>query len=636
MSITYIDTSSKEIKIEGKKTSKSKRKLFFKAVLMTILATVGFLIIIGAILAIVIYPKAKSLQTQVEADYAQAKVLEASIKDKDMVKAESDLAKLKTQVQATRTEYNKLSFVKYIPIAASYYSDGGHLLNVADIGVAAGKDSLNVAASLGDVLGFKGAKTDLPAEKKAQLLITEGIPKLIPLVDDLAGKLTQIKNEVDQIDPNRYPGSLQIKGIKVKEAILTSKDYLAKAQDIIPQVKPLLLAVPDIAGEPDQKTYLLLFQNDKELRPTGGFITSYALANVKGGRLLNVTSDDIYHLDQKYTRTEVSPVAIDKYLGNYMLPIRDSNISPDYKVSAMKFESMYNTIPRMPKVAGVFALDTEFVRAFLAATGPITTKISKKTFSADNNRLGIPDVVYKLELEAEVIKQSQPNRKGILGELMNALIAKISNAKTDEIPKYLNVFLTEVKEKHILFYFHNNTVQNFVEKYNAAGQIVNYNGDYFHLNNANFGGLKGNLYIQQKVVQNIQIDSDGTVTKKVDVTLTNPVKADGWLSSIYLNWMRIYVPEGSTLIDKSVYKDFTSGVDLGKDFYAGYGPTYPLNYSVTSFSYKLPFTVTPGQPYKMLIQKQPGVSQVQMIIKINGVEKENFNLRTDTELSIPY
>ncbi len=636
MAITYIDTSSKEVKTEAQKSSKLKLKLFFKTVLLTILVTFGILVVISLVLTIVIYPKAKSLQTKIESTYKQAKVLEASLADKDIKKAESDLDKLKVDIKETRVEFNKLSFVRFIPIAAGYYSDGGHLLNVADIGVDLGKDSLVVAEPFGDVLGFKGAKSELNAEKKAEVLVTQVVPKLIPLVDEIAEKLTKVQKELNQINPNHYPSNLTIKKVKVREALLVSKKYLNKAQALIPEVKPLLLAAPEIAGVDEQKTYLLLFQNDKELRPTGGFITSYALAKVKGGRLLEVESDDIYHLDLKYRQTEKSPVAVRKYIGHSLLPIRDSNISPDYKVAAMRFENMYNTIAKMPKVSGVFALDTEFVRAFLEVTGPIKTKKTKETFSAENNRLGIPDVVYKLELHAEKIKSGSPDRKGILGELMDAMIDKVSAAKTDEMPKYIDVFLKEVKEKHILFYFHNSAVQNFVEKYNAAGQIKEYDKDYFHLNNSNFGGLKGNLYIKQKVVQDIKIDSDGNVTKKIDVTLTNPVKADGWLSSIYLNWMRIYVPEGSTLIDKKVYKDFTSGIELGKDFYAGYGPTYPLNSSVSTFSYKLPFTVAKGEPYKMLIQKQPGVGEVQMIIKINGDVKKDFKLRVDTQLSIPY
>lgn len=638
MAITYIDTAAKEVKTERAKSSKSHLKLFLKTVGLTILGTVGILVILGLILGVFLYPKARALQDQINKTYSQANLIKADLKDKDIKKAEVDLTGLKAEMGKTRDQFNKLSFTKHVPILASYYNDGEHLLNAADIGVELGQEGLKVIEPFGDVLGFKGTKTEVTAEKKAEVLVKDVIPKLIPLVDSISEKLTSVQAEVDQIDPGHYPASLQVKGVKVQETLKTSKDYLAKAQDIIPQIKPLLLSAPEIAGEPNQKTYLMLFQNDKELRPTGGFITSYALANVKGGRLLSVDSDDIYQLDLKYNRTETSPVAISKYLGNYTLPIRDSNFSPDYKVAAMKFESMYNTIRGMPKVSGVFALDTEFVRSFLEVTGPITTKKTKETFSAVNNRLGIPDVVYKLELHAEKIKSGQVDRKGILGELMNAMIEKVLSAKTDQLPKYINNFIKEVNEKHILFYFHDQAFQDFAEKYNAAGIIKDAptDSDYFHLNNANFGGLKGNLYIKQKVLQNITVSDDGTVTKKVDVTLTNPVKADGWLSSIYLNWMRIFVPLGSTLIDKKVYKDFTSTTELGKQVYAGYGPTYPLNFSVFTFTYQLPAKVDKNQPYKMMIQKQPGVDQVQMIIKINGVTKEDFMMRTDRQLSIPF
>lgn len=636
MAITYIDTAAKEIIPEGKKSSKFHPRLFLKTFFLTVAVTFGIFIVIGLISAFIFYPKFKSLQSQFDKTYSQAKILETSLKDRDIKKAETDLISLESQLKKTRSEYKKLSLFGYIPVIASYYNDGNHLLNTADIGINLGKKGLVAIDPFGDVLGFKGTKVELTAEKKAEVIIKKIVPKLIPLVDDISEDVLKAKTEINKIDQSRYPKSLTIKGVNIFQTLDTSKKLLNKASEIVPQVKPLLQAAPEVAGEPIGKNYLILLQNDKELRPTGGFITSYALAKVKGGRLIDVESDDIYQLDKKYRRTEESPDAVKKYLGWSLLPIRDSNISPDFKISAMQFESMYNTIPKMPKISGVFALDTEFVRALLEVTGPIKTKKTRETFSAKNNRLGIPDVVYKLELHAEKINRGKRERKGILGELMDALIDKVSNAKTDEMPKFISVFLKEIKEKHILFYFHNEVFQDFSEKYNASGRIKDYGKDYFHLNNSNFGGLKGNLYIKTKVEQNITIEDDGTVTKKVKVTLTNPVKADGWLSSIYLNWMRLYVPFGSSLIDKKVYKDFTSGVEFDKEVYRGFGPTYPLNSSTAIFTYKLPFKVKQGKPYKMLIQKQPGVEEVQMIIKINGQEKENFKLRTDTELSINF
>ena len=71
-------------------------------------------------------------------------------------------------------------------------------------------------------------------------------------------------------------------------------------------------------------------------------------------------------------------------------------MSPDYLVSAQKFESCYNTIPGIEKVDGVIALDTEFVRTLIEFTGPIKVDSCGETFSAENNQYGISDVVYRM------------------------------------------------------------------------------------------------------------------------------------------------------------------------------------------------------------------------------------------------
>ncbi len=633
MAIKVIDPTAKDIR-PGKKAPRTKLELLVKTALATFVVTFGVLVILGLLLAVLFYPQVRTLSQEVETTYSQAKKLETSLKDRDIKQSEQDLKVLQDQLKVIRGKFNNLGFVRFVPVAAGYYKDSEHLLNAADIGAEIGRRALVAVDPFGAILGFKGTTDTLNAEQKAEQLVTKVIPSLVPIVDDVTGKLALIEKEINGVDPDHYPPNFEIRGVKVRESLNLAKQTLKTVHEFLPQVKPLLLAAPEVAGTPVEKTYLVLLQNDKELRPTGGFITAYALVKVKNGQIVSKDSDDIYHMDQLYKRTEIAPEAIQKYIGHNSLPIRDSNISPDYKISAIKFESMYNTIKGFPKVDGVFALDTEFVRTILEATGPVTTKKTKETFSAENNRLGIPDVVYKLELISEKINGGKNDRKGIVGELMDTLMDKITNAKTDEFPKYVKAVLKTIEEKHLLFYFHNNVIQDFAEKYNAAGQIHSYNGDYFHLNNSNFGGLKGNIYIKQAVVQDINIDDSGTVTKKVDVTLTNPVKADGWLNSIYLNWMRIYVPRSSKLISEKVQKDFTSGEELGKEVYRGYSATSPLNKSIANFTYQLPFKVTQGEPYKMLIQKQPGIGELEMTIKINGVTKEHFMLREDKELKI--
>jgi hypothetical protein len=365
-------------------------------------------------------------------------------------------------------------------------------------------------------------------------------------------------------------------------------------------------------------------------------LTAYGVAKIKNGKLLDVTSDDIYQLDKRMVNYEPAPDPIRKYLNLTVFPIRDANLSPDFKESVLKFESFYKKIPKTEKINGVVAIDTEVVRRFLKLTGPITVEKFGETFSAEPHPVyKIPDVVYKLELYAEKVFHGKRDRKGMIGDLMDAMLEKLFNSDPKEFPKIFDTFLNSAEEKHLLFYMHDPKAQSLVEELNFAGRIPqNYEGDFLHLSNANFGGLKGNLYIKAVVEQDITVSKDGTVTKKIKQTLKNTEKADGWLNSVYLNWLRVYVPKGSKLISNEVFRDFKETEDLGYRVWESYSRTYPLDESTSLFTYELPFKIKKGQIYKMLIQKQPGIDP-RMIIRLNGKKVKEFDLKKDVEIEIP-
>ena len=623
MPITYVE-------IDSKKITKRRAKLPWKKILVGGAVFVLFVFIIGSVY---LYPRVRVLVRDSSAISQEARVLQAAIKKQDIQTAKKANLELRISLQKSQKDLANLKFLGWVPFLNNYYHDAVHGVRAGILATKAGEIVADSILPFGDILGLKGVKSNQKAEEKVEVLVTKVFPALSTQTDDLSNYVKQIRAEIDQIKPDRYPKALTMGGINIHQGLIDAQGFARKAQDGLPFLKDATSALPSILGYKKEKTYLIWFQNDKELRPTGGFISAYGIARVKDGKLLDVTSDDIYSLDLRLSPFEAPPAPLQKYLLLKIFPIRDTNLSPDFKLSAQKFESFYDRIKSMPKIDGIVAVDTELVRKFLEITGPIKVAKYNETFSAEPHPVyKIPDVVYKLELYAEVLLSGQRERKGLVGDLMDEMLKKLFAAPPEKFPTIFETFVKSAESKNILFYFHEDKPRKLVEELNYAGRIKNTDGDYLHVNNANFAGLKGNLYIKSAIDQDIVIAADGSVTKKVKVTLRNTEKADGWLNSVYQNWMRLYVPKGSKLIKKEVYADFAEKEELGKTVWESFSRTLPLNFSETTLTYTLPFKVKKGQIYKLLIQKQGGTTDPHVITKINGRKLFEFDLKKDTTL----
>jgi hypothetical protein len=147
----------------------------------------------------------------------------------------------------------------------------------------------------------------------------------------------------------------------------------------------------------------------------------------------------------------------------------------------------------------------------------------------------------------------------------------------------------------------------------------------------NFAGAKSNLYVEQQVEQTVEVGGDGAVKKTLTITYKNPQPNDGWLNGEYRDWLRIYVPEGSTLEDSTGSEvEVTTSRDLGKTVFEGFFTMRPLGVTKLTFTYKLPFRVE--KEYKMLIQKQAGTAGALYTTKL-GKRTEEFYLKTDKKLN---
>ncbi|MFQ5452455.1 MAG: hypothetical protein ACE5DQ_02740, partial [Candidatus Paceibacterota bacterium] len=96
------------------------------------------------------------------------------------------------------------------------------------------------------------------------------------------------------------------------------------------------------------------------------------------------------------------------------------------------------------------------------------------------------------------------------------------------------------------------------------------------------------------------------------------------------NWLRLYVPEGSLLIDfKGSEKKVQEYDDLDKTVFEGFMKVKPLGKATVTVKYELPFKVEDVQDYTLLVQKQPGTVGHEYTVVVNGNTIKKTKLTED-------
>ncbi|OQY65027.1 hypothetical protein B6D29_04470, partial [Microgenomates bacterium UTCPR1] len=399
--------------------------------------------------------------------------------------------------------------------------------------------------------------------------------------------------------------------------------------------KPLIKDLPEILGSKGEKTYLILYQNDKERRATGGFLTFYAILRIKDGKMTIGGSDDIYSLDNSIgTHPKAPPEILTYHKGVNQFYIRDSNLSPDFVESVKLFESLYQKSGSKVKYDGIIAMDSKILVDMLTIFGDMT--VNGITFSAKKDqRCDCPQVIYTLfDIVDRPVNYVKENRKGILGDLMLTLFqTAVRSSPSKYWGNLTGTMLNNLKEKHMLVYFVDPETQKAVEQVNFAGRIQDFNGDYLHINNVNFAGAKSNLFVTEKVTSITKGQS-----REVTVDYRNPYphsdcneeRGGLCLNATLRNWVRFYVPKGSELESfQGSLKKIQTYDDLGKTVFEGYLEVPTQGKATVVVKYTIPSNLSTKS---LLIQKQPGVVNQEWDVKIDGKKVFNDVLRSDQEV----
>lgn len=599
------------------------------------------LIVLLVITALIYFP-IRGVYSSGKKMIAGARTMNEAVKNNDLDGIKRGLGEIKSGDDTLNISLNFLIWMRVIPFVGSYYGDAVHFAKASQYELQAAKVLVDSLEPHKTELGMTGQPT--PGQDKIAQFV-KILNKILPEIDKVEPELKKASDEVSSIDVNKYPetfGQYRLRG-----QVDTAKNFITGAHYAVTQAKDALMQAPSALGEPNPKTYLLIFQNDKELRPTGGFMTAYAFLSLDKGRLNSSQSDDIYRLDEKLLsvcRSKICPLTppapIVKYLPEAngkprsAWSMRDSNMSPDVPTSMNQFESMYKLLGEGVAWDGIILIDTHVVEELIKITGPIEVFGTKYSAEKDD-RCNCPNVIYELESYAQIIERGQEDRKAILGTLMQQILARSLGSATDKLPEFINAGVKLAQGKHLMFYMADQNLQTSLDKLDWTGRVKPYKYDYLMINNSNFAGGKTNLYVETNTKLDINIDSEGKVKHKLTLNYKNPEEYKVWLNGINRTYVRVYVPKGSKLTNAkgSEVTVTTIEEDLGKTVFEGFIQVRPGSSRELIFEYDLPENLN-GKEYDLLIQKQPGTKDFDYTININGSKSEQFKLDFDKELKI--
>ncbi len=155
---------------------------------------------------------------------------------------------------------------------------------------------------------------------------------------------------------------------RVKQFLELSDEWLPAAEDGL-RLAPYL---PVLLGQDGPRRYLILAQNEDEMRATGGFLTGAGVITVQDGQIIDLTFRDANQVDNWRDKPyDFPPQPLYDFMGLELFLFRDANYWPDFPTSAQKAMDLFVYGQDSAPLDGAIAIDQEFLRTLVDATGPV-------------------------------------------------------------------------------------------------------------------------------------------------------------------------------------------------------------------------------------------------------------------------
>ncbi len=465
----------------------------------------------------------------------------------------------------------------------------------------------------------------------------------LPLVFQQAqDELITISTAADAINAD-------LQGIQAQQLSPLLRETVSEIQSAVSMIAPSLRLsnyLPTIMGIGETRTYLVLAQNNHELRGTGGFVTAIGRVTLADGRVVGMEFMDSY--DPSVNRTDLplpkAPLPMQQHMGIDIMLLRDVNWSPDFPTTAKIARTIYSQQTGRT-VDGVITVDLQAVEQIVTALEPLQLAGIAEAMTGATVVARIREFWAAPPESTATLASGDPGwwqqRKDFIPKLAEGAVARIQQGNFDYL-RMLSALQTSLSRRAIQLWFADAALASEVANLDWDGGLhLTREGDFLALVDTNFGYNKVNAIIEQSVNYMVAWPTDeatgrdGRGVATLEIQYRHPVVRDGYVCDqtphydgsyeemmvrCYFDYLRIYTPAGSELIGieglqpESVVSQRGEG---GAQLFAGYFILAPGKATTVRLQYHLPATIT-QENYTLTVRRQSGTNALPVVAHVGG------------------
>jgi hypothetical protein len=567
----------------------------------------------------------------------------------------------------------------WVPRYGGDLAAASDLLDLAVATTAAGDRTFQALSPALDLVSGSDAGVD-PAASIGE--------RLLPVLVAAQPELQAARQELATVEGARERVDVQSLSPRVSGLLSRLDRYLPWLETAVDGA----LLAPALLGADGRRTYLVVAQNNQELRATGGFISGVGELAIEDGRLSSLNFDDSYAVDNLEVPHELTPADFQATLFGQLWFFRDANWNADFATSARRALEIYGR-DRGLEADGVVALDLTALQWLVDAVGPIHVEGIEEPMTGAN------------VLQAVQSAWSEPaggsgyewwlHRKDFMGQIASAAMDRLMTGQGLQPAKLAWALKKVLDEKHILVYLDDPQAAGLLRQRNWDGAVVNPSGfDALLVVDSNVGFNKVDPNVARSVHYRVDLGASGGPQAQVVVTYQNRSRkvveaciqesryGDTYVDMMercYWDYVRVYVPQGSellagpelllpagSLVARQEEPPPESPVppvleEANRRVWTSFFALEPLGERTLTFEYRLPDGILSRGPdglvhYRLEVQKQAGTEAVPLELEVvlppgaewvrnapadqagpqGGTLKVSTDLRTDRTFEIVY